>query len=1087
MRKLLLTLIALLGLGVSGAWAYSIVSVTYAQDSKGNSLVSGGFYRILLPNRGASVALKQNGDYVQAYNGLGILNYMWKVEADANGKALISNPAGGYWKFTDHSEGNSKLKTDGTSSDCTAFQMAWSSSNSKTLNLFDPTVGSYSYDNVTCGTVLSNHSGVGYNMGIYNNIVDGGSIFKFERFYQTLFVCTEDVNGVSVEGTWPVTINGSTSVTEYYTNSDNQITSFATSYSAKYYINGVEKTAEEVKDAINANTGTLTVTVKPQPFVASTIESPVFYAIMISGNANSWFENTNGSVDCASGNSIPAVTENRVPWIWQLIQDGTNGYRIYSVDAEKYLGGRTSTGDAFTLGVIEDANSFIAVYNNATTFKFKDKTNTLWMDRADGQPWAHTSGQQITILPMYKVTFNEGVAVNGGDALTTLYIRGDGSDSFTLPEDKLYSINGGEAIGHVEAETAIASCSSNLTVEVSENLQKNVTYTLKWSDGTTISSVNDVSVYVYSLASDFLPSSMENSFVTLAYDPVEIGESTTEVTVTATWNGPFEISENYANAQWQLVQMHTYKYGDADYEAEKWSWSYKSGDSYKVKPEQVLDFEDVTTNRLFCFVGNPYQGFKIYNAEAGSGRTLYRSGESDELTMAESENIFMLYGSNSNQDISKYFTLKPNGATNYVNFDYNNKKIAGWSDADNGSTCWVVAPGQYYIDYIDGLYLDAPVGAVGTNSYFKTLSNPASAISRVSGLRSTIASSYMYSNMLGSINSELTPIKSCSTITLTDGYYRIVNAYPSWATIAPAIYYKSDAGRMEWSVASNASDNVNSIVYIDATTPSIYSPNAQRYMSSISSTVSGALATDPGTTVFTSLGSAQYNIIVGDGTMHAAGHKSGAGTASNLTSWDGTANTCSAWYIVKVDDIDITLNEVDGVTYGTTYLPFGVTLPEGDVYAYTLTDLGNGFVRPELLGSGKSIPAETAVLLKGTSTTSVEATITDVAAINQSNILNGTYTSMTPGNNLVLGKINDVVGFYKYSSNIKANKAYIPSSDSGVKGLAISWYFTDGIREIGQTGNSQSGNSAIYNLAGQRMGKLQRGVNIVNGKKVLVK
>ena len=99
-QKLTLLLIALIT--TMTAWAYSTTTVTSAQDSKSNALFSGGFYRILLPNRGANVALKTADNvYVQAYNGLGVLGYMWKIEEDANGKAIISSPAGGYWKFTE--------------------------------------------------------------------------------------------------------------------------------------------------------------------------------------------------------------------------------------------------------------------------------------------------------------------------------------------------------------------------------------------------------------------------------------------------------------------------------------------------------------------------------------------------------------------------------------------------------------------------------------------------------------------------------------------------------------------------------------------------------------------------------------------------------------------------------------------------------------------------------------------------------------------------------------------------------------------------------------------------------------------------
>lgn len=1081
-------------------WAYSTTSVTSAQDSKGNALVSGAFYRILLPSRAGSVALKQNGEYVQAYNGYGIIGYMWKIEEDANGKALISNPAGGYWKFTDYDQGNSKLKTNGTSSDCTAFQMAWVSSGNKTLNLFDPNGGTYSYGGVKCGAVLSNHGGVGKNMGIYNDILDGGSIFKFERFYQTVFtIASTDVNGVAVEN-YPatVTVDGN-KVSEYYTNSDNQITSFSTEYGAAYYIGGVEKTAEEVKAAINANTGTLTVTVKPKPFVASTNDSHAYYALMISGNANSWWQNTDGSaVNCGSGRSIPTDVTGRDAWIWELKQNSTDGYRIYNVSAEKYLGGQTSTGGAFTLGTAESANSFKCYYNSGATIKFKDYTNNLWIDRATvsgfGQPYAHTSGQQITFLRMYKVTFTEAITVNSVDDVTTIYVKEDGSDSFTLPNDKLYSINGAEAVGYADAEAAIAACTSNLIVTVSENTAKDVTYILKWSDGTTINAGVNVTTELLNPSSDYVPSAFTNDFTTLSYSPETITKETDEVTVTATWNGPFQISDSYASANWQVVQMHAHSI----YSTEKWSWSYKSDDSNKVKPEQVLEYDAVTTNRLFCFVGNPYDGFKIYNAAAGSGYTLTRSGESDEISMATGDHIFTLHASAANPNKSKYFCLKPSGATNYVNFDYNNKKITGWADADNGSTCWVVAPGQYYLDFIDGLYLDAPVGAVGTRAYFQTVANVETVKSNIRGYRTTVAAN-MYSNELGSLNTYLNPVKSTDVITLTNGYYRVVSAVPGFNHTAAWYYNPSnDATHITWARAATTTEHqVNSIFKFECSDESwtIYSPNAQQYITTGNGTwnAQNAELGDAAVVEVESIDYAQYTLKQTNNaqTLHAQGHSDGTGNSGNLVTWNAnTPGTASAWYIVETKDLVIPLNNGgDGNYYATLCVPFDVTIGNAAI-AYTLEKSGNYLVSTEI--EGNEVPAGTPVLLKGTNSTAT-ATINTGSAFNDGSSLDcaltGIYvtTSVDATTNYVFGKFNGKVGFYHVDNNefsLKANRAYlIKATTDQARGFSL--MFDDEATGIVTPSVDTERESTIYNLSGQRLNKVQKGINIVNGKKVL--
>ncbi|MCR5533976.1 MAG: hypothetical protein K6F47_02185 [Bacteroidaceae bacterium] len=209
--------------------------------------------------------------------------------------------------------------------------------------------------------------------------------------------------------------------------------------------------------------------------------------------------------------------------------------------------------------------------------------------------------------------------------------------------------------------------------------------------------------------------------------------------------------------------------------------------------------------------------------------------------------------------------------------------------------------------------------------------------------------------------------------------------------------------------------------------------------------------------------------------------------ASGSTISADAKSTAAQWILEDASTATVALNAVGDKTYGTTYLPFDVTLPAGDVCAYTLTDNGNGWLHLDLLGTdGKSIPAGTPVLLRGTSTTSVTAIIANVADINtDGNALSGTYLSMEPGNNLVLGKIDDAVGFYKYSFNIKPNKAYI-SVGQAVKEMRIMLDDDDDATAINSlTPALSEGEGAIYNIAGQRMSRMQKGVNIVNGKKVL--
>lgn len=1107
MKRTLLLLMSVL-LCAASAWAtYSTTTVSGAQDSKGNALQSGAFYRILLPNRGNNVALKTADNvFVQAYNGLGILGYMWKVEADANGKALISTPAGGYWKFTEYAAGNSKLQSSGTVDDCTHFQLAWYSSTSKTLNIFDNSVegSGYSYDGVYCGYVLSNHGGIGNYMGIYNNIGDAGSIFKFERFYQTLFVFeATDVNGVAVES-YPntVTINGNNITTsEYYTNSDNPITSFSTAYAAAYYIDGVEKTAEEVKNAINANTSTLTVTVKPRPFIASTNETPAYYALMISGNANSWLEGSGTDVNCGQNRALPGIT-GRTNWMWQLVQDGTNGYRIYNVGTEKYIGGRTATGGYLTLGDAASANSFISVYNSGATIKFKDKTNSLWIDRSGGKTYAHTSGQQFTFKRMYKVDFSEAVAVNGGDAVSTIYVAADGSDSdsFTLPSDKLYSINGDEAIGHADAERAIASCSSNITVTVSDNSSKNVTYTLKWSDGSTIKTEN-VSTNLLSPSSDFLPNSFANDFVTLSYSQETITNETSEVVVTATWNGPFQLSENFASAKWYTVGIH------AAHEGDNHIWKYDSGNSDIIATEAVATntYASLSDKNYFCFVGNPYDGFSIYNKAAGSGMTLYKSTTTGEhAKMASTGSLFIPGASSeSGKTIANgyaCFILK-DGTVRLNCHDTDSYNVNGWTDSGNGSTCWFKTPSSYPLNFLNGFVLTAPTGAVGT------VDVAADVMAAANDLKTYFAENPFYfatANVieLNMVLQTLNKLADASEITLGEGYYRVISAVPGFNATA-AWYYNPAVSttNIVWAKdATTADHQVNSIFKFTANEDkwNIYSPNAQQSITTGNGTwnVQNAALGEAAPLTVTSIGAAQYTLLQSDNaqTLHAGGHQNGSGSNGNLITWNSNGQgEASAWYIVKVDELPLTLNNgYDGNYYATLCLPFDVTL--SDCNAYTMTLSGNFLVPSK--EAITPVPAGTPVLLRGTTakaTAQIAATAATSAPL-KSTALTGCYVPTLVSDVSVDGKKvytlgymegeDGGVGFYRYTgSSIRANSAYL-LLDAGlqVRGFRFDFGGTDAITHVV---TPTKPDAPLYDLQGRRVGNATHGIYIQNGKKIL--
>ncbi|MBR0275484.1 MAG: hypothetical protein IJQ76_04680 [Prevotella sp.] len=174
----------------------------------------------------------------------------------------------------------------------------------------------------------------------------------------------------------------------------------------------------------------------------------------------------------------------------------------------------------------------------------------------------------------------------------------------------------------------------------------------------------------------------------------------------------------------------------------------------------------------------------------------------------------------------------------------------------------------------------------------------------------------------------------------------------------------------------------------------------------------------------------------------------------------------------------------------TLMLPFAAELPSG-VSAWTLNYSSGDHVTATTAGS---ITANTPVLIiadAGTYTfTASDATINPVSQA--FGALTGVYaTTDVPADSYILwtdGTAENPIGFYlSNSSTVAAYRAYLTAESADVKALMIDFDgMATGIRLTPDPSLSKRGEE-IFNLAGQRMSRLQKGVNIVNGKKVLVK
>lgn len=217
-----------------------------------------------------------------------------------------------------------------------------------------------------------------------------------------------------------------------------------------------------------------------------------------------------------------------------------------------------------------------------------------------------------------------------------------------------------------------------------------------------------------------------------------------------------------------------------------------------------------------------------------------------------------------------------------------------------------------------------------------------------------------------------------------------------------------------------------------------------------------------------------------------------ADRGNNMTITAGTDNRYTHWYLEKVTTLPVTLNAAGSDYYATLCLPCAATITDATAYTLSINQAKTALTMEEVSGT---VSAGTPVLLKSTSS-SATATLGSSFETNPATTtsLAGTFVAMTVdmtesvSTDYFLGVSSGKVGFYHWDGEtLKAFRAYLPASavsgESNVKGFALD--FDDDATSINEELRVKSEESAIFNLAGQRLQKMQKGVNIINGKKII--
>ena len=213
-------------------------------------------------------------------------------------------------------------------------------------------------------------------------------------------------------------------------------------------------------------------------------------------------------------------------------------------------------------------------------------------------------------------------------------------------------------------------------------------------------------------------------------------------------------------------------------------------------------------------------------------------------------------------------------------------------------------------------------------------------------------------------------------------------------------------------------------------------------------------------------------------------------TCANLELTDGKPFKAPTAFTATNASFSKTVSEAD---YATMVIPFAAALPTG-VKAYNLTAVNDETITSS---SVDAITADKPVMIKADAADyEFKATGASIAATEEgvvtNGLLNGTYATTTAAagaNNYVLQKNGDDVNFYlvtETAATVKPFRAYL-TAPATARELTLNFGETTGISASLMNSDERIVKSEVYNLNGQRVAAPQKGLYIVNGKKVIVK
>ena len=190
------------------------------------------------------------------------------------------------------------------------------------------------------------------------------------------------------------------------------------------------------------------------------------------------------------------------------------------------------------------------------------------------------------------------------------------------------------------------------------------------------------------------------------------------------------------------------------------------------------------------------------------------------------------------------------------------------------------------------------------------------------------------------------------------------------------------------------------------------------------------------------------------------------------------------WSLEDATSLTTSLAAIEEASYSTLYVDFPVATTDASTAIYTLNaEQEDGQYVVSKVGS---VPAQTGILLRNISCASTVTLSIPSTPTVETSALSGSLVATTAGEGCyILSNGSDGLGFYPYAngSALAANKAFLETS-SGIRSLSLNFDESNvnGIQNI-----ESSSSTYTFDMQGRRVLNAQKGIYIVNGKKIIIK